>query len=202
MACGVWSVIASSSAPMKRRRCALDFFGSEIAQGCHPFRDDWGRDGRLGVESPGSGAGAGRKRKQVQVAERETANELDCFVEFAFGFAGEACHDIGAEGEIWSGGAKERGDFLGVVPGAVAAVHAAKHGIRAGLQGKVRMAGQASSTVFGHEGDEIGIPIHGLDGTQAETREVGLVEDLAHERSQSSARLAGLVRGRGPSGRD
>ena len=108
-----------------------------------------------------------------------------CFVEFAFGFAGEAYHDVGAEGEIWSGGAKERGDFFGVVPGAVAAVHAAKHGIRAGLQGKVRMAGQASSAVFGHEGDEIGVPIHRLDGTQAETREVGLVEDLAHERGQS-----------------
>ena len=163
----------------------VDFFGSEISQGCHPFRDDWGRDGRLGVECPRSSAGARREGEQMQVAEWETANELDCFVEFAFRFAGEACHDIGAKGEIGPGSAKERGDFFGVVPGAVAAVHAAEHGIRAGLQGKVGMAGQASSAVFGHKGDEVGVPIHRLDGTEAKTREVGLVEDLPHERSQS-----------------
>ena len=57
-------------------------------------------------------------------------------------------------------------------------MHAAKDGVGAGLQGKVGMAGEASSAVFGHESDEVGVPIHGLDGTQAEARQVGLVEDL------------------------
>ena len=102
-------------------------------------------------------------------------------------------HDVGAKGEVWPGGAEERGDFFGIVPWAVAAMHAAKHGIRAGLQWKMGMASQARSAVFGHESDEVGIPIHWLDGTQSETREVGLAEDLAHQRGKREAGLAELV---------
>jgi hypothetical protein len=177
----------------KAAAMSVGLFGGESAEYRHSFRDDFWRNGRFGVEGPGSSAGTRREGEQMQVAEWETANELDCLVEFIFGFAREACHDVGAKGEVWSGGAEERGDFFGIVPWAVAAMHAAKHGIRAGLQWKMGMASQARSAVFGHESDEVGIPIHWLDGTQSETRDVGLAEDLAHQRGKREAGLAELV---------
>ena len=94
----------------------------------------------------------------MQVAEGKAADELQVSSNSRSVLAGKADHDVGAEGQLGAGGVKQGRDFLGVVPGPVAAVHAAQHGVGAGLQRQVRMAGEAGAAEFAHQSDEIGDP--------------------------------------------
>ena len=169
---------------------ALLFLG-ELAEDGHALFNDGRGDGVGSVEGPGAGVGARRKRKQVQIAEGQGAEEFEGLVEFAVGFAGEADHDIGAEGERGTGGAEERVDLLRVVPGAIASVHPAEDGIGAGLEREMRMAREAT-TVFDEQSDEVIVPVHGLDGAESEEGQAGLFEDLADEARQRGLRLTGF----------
>lgn len=56
------------------------------------------------------------------------------------------------------------------------------------------VAGKAVATKVCHEGDELGVPVHGLDGTEAQAGKVGLLEDLAHEPWERGLRLAACWR--------
>ena len=103
-----------------------------------------GGTGVSGMERPCRRAGARRKRKQVQIAEGQRADEFQRLFELAIRFAGKADHDVGAEGEVGAGGAEERGNLFRVVPGAVAAMHAAQHGVGARLQRQMGVAGEAT----------------------------------------------------------
>ena len=112
------------------------------------------------VQCPAPRAGPRRKREQVQITEGQRANEGDGLLELGFGFAGKAHHDVGAQGQLRAGGAQQRGNLFGVVPGAVAAVHAAQHGVGAGLQRQMRVARQAllaciGTGELGHQADQL-----------------------------------------------
>ena len=54
------------------------------------------------------------------------------------------------------------------------------------------VAGDAGSAELIEQGDEVGVPIHGLDGAEAEKRESGFFEYLVDEARQRGLRLAGL----------
>src|SRR5580658_373688 len=84
------------------------------------------------------------KGKEVQVGERLLLNKAVAFGKESVGFAGKADHDIRADSALRHERLKLR-QPLGIVPGAIAAMHAAEHRIRAGLEGKVRMASEARS---------------------------------------------------------
>ena len=101
----------------------------ELAQGGHAVFNNGEWHGVGCVECPGARVGARGERKQVQIAEGQGAKEAEGLVELAIGFTGEAGHDVGAEGERGTGGAKERFNLLLVVPGAIAAVHTAQDGV-------------------------------------------------------------------------
>jgi len=105
------------------------FSGGEGAQGGHTLIDCLRGDGRGSVQGPSARAGARREREEMQIAEGEGADEGERLLEFCVGFAGEADHYIGAQGEERASGEQEGLNFFGVVPGAVAAVHAAQHGV-------------------------------------------------------------------------
>ncbi len=86
-------------------------------------------------------------------------------LEFSFGLAGKAGHHIGADRGGGHGGT-DLFDLLAIVPGTIFAVHAAKHGIAAGLQRHVRVFGDARRR--GHQFDQFVAPVHGFDRTDAE----------------------------------
>ncbi len=165
------------------------FFGGERAERGHALFDGGWRDGRRGVKRPPGRAGARRKRKQVEIAEGQYADKIERLLEFAVALARKANHDVGAEGEVRACGAQESGDFVGVMPGAVTAVHAAEDSVGAGLKRQVRVAGEPRSaeladtkfvdTKFSEEGDELAVPIHWLDRAEAQARQCGLCEDGA-----------------------
>jgi hypothetical protein len=163
-------------------------FVGERAEAGHALVDDRRGDGAGGVESLAGSSRTWGKGKEMEIAERERAEEGTGFFEFGVGFAGKASHDIGAEGERGAGGAQESFDFFGVVPGAVAAVHTAEHGVGTGLERQMDVAGHArGGAELGEQGDEVRVPVHGLDGAKAETGQSGFGKDLADERGESSA---------------
>ena len=43
------------------------------------------------------------------------------------------------------------------------------------------MASETGATEFGHESDEVGVPVHWLDGTEAQAGQMRLFEDGADE---------------------
>ena len=130
-------------------------------------------DGILAVEFPGGSAGSRGKRKQVQVGKRLGGDEVVAFLEERVGFAGESDHDVGADGGI----GQQRADLceaLGVMPGTIAAVHAAEDGVGSRLQGQMRVGGQPrmlSGGEFAVEVQQVARPVHGLDGAEAKARE-------------------------------
>ena len=169
------------------------FFGDQSAQRRHAFADSEGRDRVLAVELPGGGAGAGGKREKVQIGEGLGGNEIAALLEERVGFTGEADHDVGADGCAGEQSANFR-EALGIVPGAITAIHAAKNDVRAGLQGQVGVTREAreqvtgcggpggrSSREFAIEGEKAWRPVHGLDGAEAEARKGGLAQDRVHE---------------------
>ena len=52
------------------------------------------------------------------------------------------------------------------------------------------MAGETTTAVFGKNGDEVVVPVHGLDGTEAEQRQAALLDDLTDKARQSGLGLA------------
>src|ERR1700761_8971684 len=58
-------------------------------------------------------------------------------------------------------------EFFRIMPGAVAAMHPTQHGVRAGLQWKVRMAREAAG-VCGIEREQLGCPVHWFNGAETE----------------------------------
>ena len=99
-------------------------------------------------------------------------------------------HDVGADGCVEEERA-DVGEFLGVVPGAIAAIHAAQDGVGAGLEREVSVATETRAPGTGLrapivrseiavEGEQIRRPVHGLDGAEAEAREGGLGQDCGN----------------------
>ena len=82
------------------------------------------------------------------------------------GLSGKTDHYVGAQGQVRSGGAHKSLNFFRVVPWAIAAMHAAQDGIRAGLERQMDVAGEAGSAEVGHQSDEFGVPVHRLNGTE------------------------------------
>ncbi len=178
----------------------------ELAESGHALFNDGGWHGVGCVQGPGAGVGARGKREEMEIAARQGAEEAEGLGELAIGLAGEAGHDVGSEGERGTGGAEERFDLLRVVPGAIAAVHAAEDGVGPGLEREMRVVGETTTpatrtrrwgprllaAILGEQRDEVVVPIHGLNGAEAEEREIGFVEDLADEARQRGLLLAGL----------
>lgn len=164
------------------------FFLAEAAETGHALVEERGGDGRLAMEGLGRGSGTGREGEEVEIAEGKLTEQGEGLVEFAVGFAGEADENVGAEGEGGPGGLEQSLDLGPVVPGAVAAVHTAEQGVGAGLEGQMGVAGQARAAEVGQKGDQSGIPVHGLDGAEAEQGQGGLVEDATEQGGQRGAR--------------
>ena len=101
-------------------------FSRNRAEGFHAFADRLRKNGTFGVESPAAGTGARRKGEEMQVAERKLAHEVQRLFKFAIGLAGEAGHDVCAESEHGAGSLNQCPDFFFVMPGTIAAVHAAQ----------------------------------------------------------------------------
>ena len=118
----------------------------------------------------------------MEVGEGEFVDETVGFGKLGVGFAGEANHDVGADG----GGGHEGagfGDAVGVVAGPVFAVHAAEDGVGAGLERGVDVEGDAGGV--GHEMEEIVGEVHGLDRGEAEAFDGGFGEEAAEEAGEA-----------------
>ena len=107
----------------------VSLLGGEIAQHIHTLMNDALGNGLALVQLPTRCGGARRERKQMQVAERKRADEGNSLVELGVGLAGEADHDVGAEGELGASGGDQRLNLLRVMPGAIAAMHAAQNSV-------------------------------------------------------------------------
>ncbi len=115
-------------------------FRDEGAQGGHALLHGAGRDRLPAVQLPGRRAGTRRKREEVEIGEGLCGDEVVALLKERVGFAREADHDVGADGGVGEQSA-DGGQPLGVMPGAIAAVHAAQDGVRSGLQRQVGVAG-------------------------------------------------------------
>lgn len=118
----------------------VGFCCDEGAERGHALLNGASGDGIFAVEFPGAGIGARGEREEVEVGKGLRGNEIAAFLEEGVGFAGKADHDVGADGGIGEQSANG-GEALGVVPGAIAAVHAAQDGVRTGLEGQVGVGG-------------------------------------------------------------
>ena len=91
----------------------------------------------------------------MKIAERQGGNELASVVKILFRFAGVSGNYIGADGGIGQPSADEL-DAVGVMRGAVPAMHGAQDAVGAGLQGNVKMrsnpgaSGATIGEVLGH----------------------------------------------------
>ncbi len=135
-------------------------------------------DGYGMSETDGLGAGALGVSKNVEVGEGETFDEIEGGGEFSIGFTGEADHDVGAEGGIGHELVGEP-DAFGIVAGAVLAVHAAENGVTAGLEWGVNVAGDAG--VGGHEFEQGGREVHGLNAGKADEGDRSFLEQAAEQ---------------------
>src|SRR6266568_5179582 len=104
----------------------MALFASQGAESCHALFEGRGWNRIFGVERPGARIWPWGERKQVQVAEGQRSNECHCLFEFGVGLAWEASHHVGAQCQRWSGCVYESLDLFLVVPGTVAAMHAAE----------------------------------------------------------------------------
>ncbi len=133
------------------------FFGDEAAEGGHPFVNGARGDRILAVKVPGGRAGACGELEEMQVGERLRGDEAVALVEEGCGFAGETDHDVGADDGVGEE-LTDLGEALGVMPGAIAAVHAAEDGVGTGLQGEMGVASEARMVAGGEfavEGEEV-----------------------------------------------
>src|SRR3974390_2094934 len=135
----------------------------------------------MGMKRPCARARTWRERKEVQIAERQSTDELDGLLKFAIGLAGETDHHICAESEFGTGRADQSTDDFRIVPGTVAAMHAAEDRIGAGLKREMSVASETVAPEFGHECDHVAVPVHGLDRTEAEAPEIDFCEDPANQ---------------------
>ena len=78
--------------------------------------------------------------------------------------------------------------FVCIVPGAVAAIHAAQHGVGSRLKRKVRMTCKLRASIFSHETDQGSVPIHRLNGAQAQSWQIGLFHDRPDQRGECADR--------------
>ena len=163
-------------------------FRGEGAEGGDPLVNYTRGDGRLGVKCACTGAGARREREEMQVAKGKAADKIVRLLKLAVGLAGEACHDVCTKRECGTSSSKQLLDLLSVVPGTIAAVHAAKDGVGAGLERKVGVSRESATGKLADNGDEVGVPVHGLDRAEAETWQSCLFEDGA-DKSGEGARL-------------
>ena len=169
-----------------------EFFGDEGTEGGHAVVHDASGDGVLAVEFRGGRAGSRGEWEEMEVGEGLRGDEVVALAEERVGFAGESDHDVGADGGVGEKLAN-RGEFFGVVPGTIAAVHAAEDGVGAGLEGEVGVAREARHSSgqrmadsvqgggfcckFAVEAEKVGGPVHGFDGAETEAGETGLGED-------------------------
>ncbi len=78
----------------------------------------------------------------MQIGERQALDQRARLLEVVICFAGEANHDIGANGRVGHGAADAL-DAIGVMPRAILAVHAAQNAVAAGLHRHMRVLGDA-----------------------------------------------------------
>jgi len=166
--------------PYKGSHKGLFFFGGEIAQDFVALAGDV--DGNLIGHGRCRRTGAGGEGEDVQISEGQVFDEAAGGFEFGVGLTGESGHDVGADGGDGHGGVNFF-DLLAIVPGTIFAVHAAKHGVTAGLQRDVRVLGDARRG--GDEGDEIVGPIHRFDGRDAKLFQSSFGENGANEGLES-----------------
>jgi MFS family permease len=162
----------------------LTLFGIESAQGGHSVVDRGGWNRIVPMERPAPCARPWRKRKQVQVAERQLSHKIERLSEFRICLAGKTNHDIRAQGKIRPRGRHYRTHLLHVVPGAVAPMHPSEDRIGTRLQRQVDMPRKALSSKLPHQADQILIPVHGLDGTKPQARQIRVAEDLPDQSRQ------------------
>lgn len=145
--------------------------------------DDRGRD--LIGKSGRFGTGAGGIGEDVEVGEWALIDEGERGGVVGFGFAGESGDDVGTNGGVGEAIVDEL-DAAGVVAGAIPAMHGSEDAIRAGLEGHVKVLGDAR--IGGEEVDEILRDIERFDGADAEALDGGFVEDAAEEIDEFDAR--------------
>ena len=90
----------------------------------------------------GFGAGAGGVGEDVEVGEGEAFDEGERGGVIDFGFAGEACNDVGTDGCVGEALVDEL-DAAGVVFGAIPAVHGGEDAVGGGLERHVEVLGDA-----------------------------------------------------------
>jgi len=102
----------------------------------------------------------------VKVGERQAFDKGERGGVVIFGFAGKAGDDVGADGGVGEAFTDEF-DAAGIVFGAVPTVHGGQDEVGGGLQGHVKVLGEA---VGGSEEiDEVFCNVYWLDGADAET---------------------------------
>ena len=116
----------------------------------------------------------------MQVAEGQRLEQRQRLLEFSVGFAGKAHHHVRAQGQRRTGSAHQRGNLFCVVPGPVAPMHSPQNRIRARLQGQVSVARQARAAELRHEGDQLRVPVHGLDRAEPQPGQRRPRADLPH----------------------
>ena len=149
------------------------------------------------MKPPSACARPRRKREQVKIAEGKRAHQRQRLFKLGVGLSREAHHHVRAQGEVRPRSPQQSLHLLRVMPGTVAPVHAAQHGVRARLQRQMRMTRQRPAAKLRHKRDQIGIPVHRLNRAQPKSRQAGPLQappfqDLSHQPSQRLRRSTWL----------
>ncbi len=151
------------------------FFGESTEVACALV--DRGAGDLIG-ESSGLRAGTRGVGKNMEVGERETVDEVEGGRVIGGGFAGKTADDVGADGGVGEMFANEL-DAAGVMFGAIPAVHGGEDAVGAGLQGHVKVLGNAPRGC--KERDEILRDVERLDRAYAKPGDIGFVEDVSEK---------------------
>jgi len=121
----------------------------------------------------------------VEVGEGPRGDEVDCCGMVGIGFAGETGDNVGADGRVGQALVDEL-DASSVMLGAIPAMHGGEDAVGSGLQGHVKMRGDA--VVAREEVDQILGNIERLDGADAQAFHGSFVLDTVEEVEKFNSR--------------
>lgn len=104
------------------------FFCNQPAQCGHALLNSSGGHGTFAVQRRSGRSRTRREWKKMQISKGLGGNEIIAFLEQRICFSGKADHHIRADARIGHQG-MDTSKFFCVVPGAVAAMHPAQHGV-------------------------------------------------------------------------
>jgi hypothetical protein len=144
-------------------------FGGDLVKGFDTLIDDRAAD-EVVAPACGRGARARGKGESVNVNEAGLPGDVDGLLKIFVGFAGESGNDVGGEGRAVECGIK-RIKQPKVIAAGILAIHFAKDGVGAALQGKMKMGNDLG--MGAENGEEFGVHVAGLETGEPKPAKAG-----------------------------